>query len=169
MYHEFYMAWYRYAYLSRVTNRKWNRNFMFISKLRPRQNGWLLTDDISKWFYCMEIAVFWFKCHSNMFPMAELAIASSFELMVWLTHWGRVTHICVSKLTIIGSDDGLPPGRRQAIIWTNDGILLSGRSGTNFSEMLITIQTLSFTKMHLDMSSWKWRPFCLGLNVLTGA
>ena len=41
-----------------------------------------------------------------------------------LTHWGRVTHICVSKLTIIGSDNGLSPGRRQAIIWTNAGILL---------------------------------------------
>ena len=33
-----------------------------------------------------------------------------------LTHWGRVTHICVSKLTIFGSDNGLSPGRRQAII-----------------------------------------------------
>ena len=43
-----------------------------------------------------------------------------------LTHWGRVIHICVSKLTIIGSDNGLSPGRRQAIIWTNAGILLTG-------------------------------------------
>ena len=33
-----------------------------------------------------------------------------------LTHCGRVTHICVSKLTIIDSDNGLSPGRRQAII-----------------------------------------------------
>ena len=33
-----------------------------------------------------------------------------------LTHWGRVTHICVSKLTITISDNGLSPGRRQAII-----------------------------------------------------
>ena len=41
-----------------------------------------------------------------------------------LTHWGRVTHICVSILTIIGSDNGLSPGRRQAIIWTNAKILL---------------------------------------------
>ena len=39
----------------------------------------------------------------------------------YLTHWGRVAHICVSKLTIIGSDNGLSPGRRQAIIWTNAG------------------------------------------------
>ena len=41
-----------------------------------------------------------------------------------LTRWGWVTHICVSKLTNIGSDNGLAPGRRQAIIWTNAGILL---------------------------------------------
>ena len=40
--------------------------------------------------------------------------------------WGRVTHICVGKLTIIVSDNGLSPGRRQAIIWTNAGILLIG-------------------------------------------
>ena len=83
------------------------------------------------------------------------------------THWGRVTHICVVKLTIIGSDNGLSPGRRQAIIWTNAGILLIGLLSTNFSEILIGIQTFSFKKMHLKMSSAKWRPFCLGLNVLT--
>ena len=41
-----------------------------------------------------------------------------------LTHWGRVTHICVGKLTIIGSDNGLAPGRRQAIIWTNARIYI---------------------------------------------
>ena len=39
------------------------------------------------------------------------------------THWGRVTHICVGNSTIIGSDYGLSPGRRQDIIWTNDVIL----------------------------------------------
>ena len=33
-----------------------------------------------------------------------------------LTHWGRVTHICVDNLTTIGSDTGLSPDRRQAII-----------------------------------------------------
>ena len=84
-----------------------------------------------------------------------------------LTHWGQVTHICVGNLTIIGSDNGLSPGRRQAITWTNVGILLIGPLGTNFSEMLIEIHTFSFKKMHLKMSSGNWRPFCLGLNVLT--
>ena len=84
-----------------------------------------------------------------------------------LTHWGRVTHICVGKLNIIGSDNGLSPGRRQTIIWTNIGILLFGPLGTNFSEILIGIQTFSLKKMHLKMSSAKWRPFYLGLNVLS--
>ena len=83
-----------------------------------------------------------------------------------LTHWGRVTHICVGKSTIIGSDNGLSPDRRQAIIWTNVGILLIRPLGTYFSEILTGIQTFSFNKMHLKMSSAKWRPFCLGLNVL---
>ena len=86
----------------------------------------------------------------------------SFEL----THWGRVTHICVSNLTIIGSDNGLSPGRRQAIIWTNDGILLIRTFRIHFSEIVSEIHTYSFKKMHFKMSSGKWRPSCLGLNVL---
>ena len=83
-----------------------------------------------------------------------------------LTHWGQVTHICIGKLSIIGSDKGLSPGRRQAIIWTNAGILLIGTLGTNFSEILIEIHTFSYRETHLKMSSWKWRPFCLGLSML---
>ena len=42
-----------------------------------------------------------------------------FQVHVVSTHRGRVTHICVGNLTITGSDNGLSPGRRQAIIWTN--------------------------------------------------
>ena len=84
-----------------------------------------------------------------------------------LTHWGRVTHICVGKLTIIGSDNGLSPERRQAIIWTNAGILLTGPLGTNFGEILIEIQTFSSKKIRLKMSSAKCCSFDLGLNVLS--
>ena len=58
-------------------------------------------------------------------------------------------HIWVGKLTIIGSDNGLSPGRRQAIIWTNARILLIEPLGTNFSEVLIGIQIFSFKKMRL--------------------
>ena len=66
-----------------------------------------------------------------------------------LTHWGWVTHVCVSKLSILGSDNGLSPGRA--------GILLILPLGTNFSEILIETNTFSFKKMHLKMSSGKWR------------
>ena len=88
------------------------------------------------------------------------------KLALSLTHWGWVTHICVGNLTIIGSDNGVSPCRSQAIIWTNAGTLLIGPLGTNFSENLIEILTFSFTKIRLKVSSAKWRPFCLGLNVL---
>ena len=77
-----------------------------------------------------------------------------------------MTHICFDKLTIIGSDNGLSPGWRQAIISSNAGILLIGPLGTNFSEILIKIYTFSFNEMHLKLLSSKRRPFCLGLNVL---
>ena len=81
----------------------------------------------------------WFR---NMFRGSE----------AYLTHWGRVTHICVSKLTIVASDNGLSPGRRLAIIRTNDGILWIQYLGTNFSEILSKTDTLK-------MWSAKWRNF----------
>ena len=76
-----------------------------------------------------------------------------------------MTHICVGNLTIIGfgSDNGLSPGRRQAIIWTNAEILLIEPLGTNFSEIAIEIHTFSFKKMHLKLSG-KWHPFFLRLT-----
>ena len=83
-----------------------------------------------------------------------------------ISHWGRVTHICVSDLTSIGSDNGLSPGRRQAVIRTNAGLLLIKPLGTNFSEMLIIIQTFSLKKIRLKMSSAKCCSFRLSLNVI---
>ena len=71
-----------------------------------------------------------------------------------LTHWGRVTHICVGNLTIMGSDNGLSPCRHQAIICTNAGLLLIGPSGTKFSEILIEIHTFSFRKIYLKNVLW---------------
>ena len=77
-----------------------------------------------------------------------------------------MTHICVGKLSIIGSDNGLSPKRHQAIIWNKDGILLIGPLGTNFIEIFIEIQTFSLTEICLKMSSAKCCSFRLGLNVL---
>ena len=83
-----------------------------------------------------------------------------------LTHWSRVTHIWVNKPNIV-SDNGLSPAPSPATTRTNDGILLIGPLGTNFSEILVEIHIFCFKKMHLKMSSGKCCPYCLGLNVLT--
>ena len=56
-----------------------------------------------------------------------------------LTHWGRMTHICVSN---------------RAIIWTNAGILLTGPLGTNFNEILIEIHIFSLISR---TCIWKYR------------
>ena len=69
-------------------------------------------------------------------------------------------------LTIIGSDNGMSPGRHQAIIRTNDGILLIGPPRNTFDDILIEVHTSSFKKIHLKMSSGKCQPFCLDHNVL---
>ena len=65
---------------------------------------------------------------------------------VLITRWGWVTHICVSKLTSIGSDNGLSPGRRQAIIWSKADLLSIEPWGTKFSDILIEIQTFPLKK-----------------------
>ena len=120
----------------------------------------------------------WIKAYNNVYlwvyhgivikavPKVKMPNLTSW-LAFPLIHWGRVTHICVGKLTIIDSDNGLSPGCCQAIIWTNAGILLIGPLGTNFSEILIKIHIFSFKEMHLKMSPAKSWPFCLSHNVLT--
>ena len=92
---------------------------------------------------------------------------ASFNGRDYLTHWDRATHIiCVGKLTIIGLDNGLLPGRREAIIWTNAGILIIGPQGTNFHEIKIIIPIFWFMKKTFENVVWKMaailsRPQCL--------
>ena len=92
--------------------------------------------------------------------------------------WGRVTtqwwrswplHICVSKLTSIGSDNGLSPDRRQAIIWTNAGILLIGPLHGSRLQWNLNRNLYRFIQENAALENivWNWRPFCLGLNVFT--
>ena len=61
---------------------------------------------------------FWFTLSQHIMQVFVNFLIWTYNSIVWysLTHCGRVTHICVVKLTTIGSDDGLSPGRRQAII-----------------------------------------------------
>ena len=97
------------------------------------------------------------KMHLKMFACkTPWPFCSCFTVV---THWGWVMHICISKLTTIGSDNGLLPDWHQAIIWTNTGILLIGPLGTKFSEILIEIHIFWLKDMHLKKSSVKWQPF----------
>ena len=103
---------------------------------------------------------------SPWWPLLEL-LMHIVHVLSWcfVLNWGRVTHKCGSNLTIIGSDNGLSPGRRQAIIWTNDGILLTGSFAKKPRGILIKIHTSSFNKMHWKMLSRKCLLFCFGLDV----
>ena len=110
--------------------------------------------DLPSWFAFSKILGPWlwkeWKTHVYntgglvQFPRSPI----STRCWVPLTHWGRVMHICVSELTIIGSDNGLSPERHQAIIWTNAGMLIIGPLRSNFSEISIVVRTFSFKKMH---------------------
>ena len=80
---------------------------------------------------------------SNRYQSEGLCYLESY---LFLTHWGKVTHICVGNLTIIGSDNGLSPSHHGAIIWSNAEIILTGPLGKIFSEILIEIHTFSFKK-----------------------
>ena len=66
-----------------------------------------------------QTGLLWLKTWWNNIVMKEISIFSYIPLdvvLIGLTHWGRATHICVGNVTIIGSDNDLSPGRRQAII-----------------------------------------------------
>ena len=62
-----------------------------------------------------------------------------------------MSHICVGKQTIIGSENGLSPEQHQAIIWINAGILLITPLGAIFIEIVTDIYTFSF-KNRKDVS-----------------
>ena len=99
----------------------------------------------SIWTYCAQNSTR-FVCSLYYIKYPVIQRLLMIPSMQFLTYWGRVTNICVSKLTIIGSNNGLSPDRRQAIIWTNAGLLLIRPLGTNFSKILIEILKFSFKK-----------------------
>ena len=128
----------------------------------PRYNAFVHFQDISRSpyrrrcrrLYCTSLNIL---CKYNLYSIRvtprNLFLNYSLAFTVGLIHWSWVTHICVVKLTIIGSDNGLSPGRCQAIIWANAGLLLIGPSETNFSKISIEIHTFSSKKMHFKKAS----------------
>ena len=85
-------------------------------------------------------------------------------------NWGRVMHICVNELTIIGSDNGLLPGCVKPLSDT-DGLLLIGNLGTNFSEILneiyIFVQDNGFENVVCKMLAILSQPLCVNIKQIT--
>ena len=108
-------------------------------------------------------------CLSDGKPLSEWKIASlsrnypSLEGLDELIHL-PLLHIRVGYWVSIGSDNGLSPARHRALIWTNADILLIRPQGTYFNGILFEIQIFSFKKMRFNISSVKYRPFCLHYN-----
>ena len=98
--------------------------------------------------------------HSHVLTPRRHVVFIWWPLSFSISHWGRVTHIGVDDLTIIGSDNG------RAIIWTNVGILLIRTLRTELSKIFSKIYAFWFKETHLKMLSAKQRQFFLGLNVL---
>ena len=146
---------------------------VFILSMRKLSSRSINITTANKWDFMEAVSLIPYLSNNHILRISKGTVMLTWHSphymlrnMFLLTHWGRVTHICVGKLTIIGSYNGLSPERRQAIIWTNAGILLIGPLGTNFSEILIEIQTFSLKKIRLKMSSAKCCSFCLDLNLL---
>ena len=82
-----------------------------------------------------------------------------------ITHWGQMTHICVDKLTIIGSDNGLAPRRRQAIIWTSSWNIANWTLANKLQRHFywnsnIFIQENAFENVVCQMAAILSRPQC---------
>ena len=119
--------------------------------------------NIFKWFdegdlYIDAIYVFQLTTKTVVFLVS--VISHNFPTCVL-----RVTHICISRLTIIGSGSGLSPERHQAIIWMNAGILLIGPWATKLTEILIEIQIFLLEKciefVVWEVASILYRPQCV--------
>ena len=115
-----------------------------INKLRQEQNVQHFANNSLKCIFFKDNNLPWFKVHQSsncsqrpnrfrftlwvnkLIPVNNLyrirfqsikACILLLNLITDLTHWGRVTHICVSKLTIIGSNNCLPPSHYLNQCW----------------------------------------------------
>ena len=119
---------------------------------------------------CLKNVLFQYKMNS-LWPIMPYGIPNLSQIC-WpgpMMTWYQSGLVTFTRWNFIVSDNGLSPGWRQAIIWTNAGISLIGPLGTNFSEIAIEILTFPFKKMRSKVSSAKWRPFRFGHNVLINA
>ena len=107
------------------------------------------------------------KCVIQVYEMIIKYMLNMWFIDIFQLVWWTPSLIYASiKWFSFGPDNGLSSGRHQAIIWTKVGILLIWPWETNFSEMLMEMQTFLLKKMHLKLSSAKWRKFFLSGPIL---
>ena len=102
-----------------------------------------------------------FKIFGTEWGLTTIKIHSFIHVVLY---WGWMTHVCVNKLTIIGSDIGLSPSRRQNIIWTDDIVIRN--LGPNFSEFLSKIHSTfihenAFENVACELAASLSRPQCV--------
>ena len=76
-----------------------------------------------------------------------------------------MAHICVNKLDVIGSSNGLSPVRRQAVVWINDDLLLIGPLEIIFGEIAIKITSTFIQEDAFENVVCETGLFCFGLIV----
>ena len=125
-----------------------------------------------EWFYPSEllpakiyIKAIWVSFAAKEHANSSIWIKDHIVLIIhhW-THWDRATHICVSKLTIIASDNCLSPDGRQTIIWNNAGILSIVLLGTiiNFNRNSdILFQENALESVVFEIAAILSRPKCV--------
>ena len=73
-----------------------------------------------------------------------------------------MTHICISKLTIIGSNYGLAPSRYLNQCWN----IVCWTPGNKLQWNLNRNLYIFIKENPFENVIWKWRPYCLGLDEL---
>ena len=105
------------------------------------------------------------SAHMNVHHGSAAVYLHQLQWSNLLTHWGRVTHLCVSDLTIIGSDHGLSPSRSQSIIRTNANIVnraLGSKLQWHFNRNSnIFIHENAFESVVCEKASILSRPQCV--------
>ena len=99
------------------------------------------------------------NCNSTIYAFQANLWLNGTPLSIQNTHWGRVTHICVSRLTIIDSYNGLsPPGAKPL---SEQMLEYCWLGPWEIQWNLIEIYTFSFMKIHWKMAVTLTRPHCV--------
>ena len=146
---EFHGTWRMPISLTREV--PWNSMDLYAPISMTRTFQWSFMEFRGPWTAPISLtrAVSWNSSPIGSKPSIYLHLMNIYFPLHWMTHWGQMTQIGFSKLTTLtDSVDGLSPGRRLVIIWTEAVIVLTGPLWTNLIDILIESHRSWFNKMH---------------------